>query len=151
MANIFDGWRKENPTLRIAFATVAIGAALALAGCTAGTEIRAAENDRATRDLGQALVGRTAGEPRECIAADFAKDPQIIDRRTILYRNVGRVLWRNDLPENCPMLGPHETLSVELWGSQLCRNDLVRVIYPGTGSSSGPCRLGKFTPYRKAP
>ncbi len=84
----------------------------------------------------------------DCIRLNQSNGPQIIDRDTLLYNEM-RTVWRNDLPEGCPGMGPGDTLIVELYGSQLCRNDRIRTLSPGQGIPGPQCRLGKFTPYRK--
>jgi uncharacterized protein DUF6491 len=125
-----------------------IAGAMALAGCTASTEMPAGQS-RADRDLAHELAGRTAGKPTDCISASSAEGPQIIDNKTILYRENGRTVWRNDLESGCPSLAPMNTLIVELHGGQICRHDRFRVLEPGANIPSAYCMMGKFTPYRK--
>ena len=122
---------------------------LALMGCTASAEMQSSEMSRADRELAKALEGRTAGKPQECVSSGFLQGPEIINDRTILYRETGRTVWRNDVIGPCPSLRPSETLIVEIHGSQLCHNDRFRVLPFGGGIPSAPCRLGKFTPYKK--
>lgn len=126
---------------------VMIGA-LALGCSAASADTQSKAQMRADRDLAKALDGRVAGKPQDCISSMGTNGPQIIDQRTILYRQGGKV-WRNDLPDSCPGLDDDDLLVIELWGSQMCRNDrfhandrLSRI--PGTS-----CRLGSFTPYVK--
>lgn len=126
-----------------------IAGALALMGCTASAEIQSSENARAERELAHELEGRTAGAPTDCISATGVQGPQIIDSDTILYRQVGRTVWRNELPSECRSLAPMSTIVVELHGGQICRNDRFRVIETGSSIPGPYCRLGKFTPYRK--
>lgn len=129
--------------------TVVVIGALALAGCAASAEPQSRAQERAANELAKALDGRVAGTPQDCISAMGADGPQIIDRRTMLYRQ-GRKVWRNDLPESCPGLDEDDLLIVEIWGSQLCRNDRFHA-QERTSIIPGPsCRLGKFTPYVKA-
>ncbi len=123
---------------------------LALAGCTASAEMQASQQAEADRDLADALKGRVPGKPQDCISQNgVTQGPQIIDGNTILYRESGKVIWRNELRANCPSLRPYNTLIVEMHGSQLCRNDHFRVLEPGSSIPSGVCLLGSFTPYRK--
>lgn len=127
---------------------IALGA-VALIACTASAEIQTESISRADRELADALKGRTAGEPVDCINSSFAQGPQIIDEDTLLYRESGRTVWRNELPASCPSMRPMDTLIVEMHGSQLCRNDRFRVIDSGSSIPSAYCRFGKFVPYRK--
>lgn len=126
---------------------VTIGA-LALAGCAANADTRQDKPTRAERALADALKDRVAGEPQNCISSMMGNGPQIIDSRTILYRQGARV-WRNDLDGGCPGLDPGDTLIVEIHGSQICRLDTIRVREPGSSIPGPSCRLGKFTPYTK--
>lgn len=124
---------------------IALGAA-ALMSCTASTEMRGQRSDA---ELDQALAGRTAGTPVDCIDSMGVNGPQVIDNHTVLYRQTGRVVWRNDLQAECPGLEPMTTMVIEIHGSQLCRNDHFRTLEPGSSIPGPTCRLGKFTPYRK--
>lgn len=99
--------------------------------------------------LARALAGRVAGKPTDCINPQFADGPQIIDDHTLLYRESGRRMWRNDLPAACPSLRPLATIIVKMYGGQLCRNDTFRVLEPGSRIPSAICRFGDFTPYDK--
>ncbi len=125
-------------------------AGIALAGCTPTSEMMASQQAEAQKDLASALGDRVAGAPRDCISVTDSDAPQIIDDRTILYKPVGRTLWRNDLGSSCPGLQPYTTLIVEVHGSQICRNDRFRVLDPGSSIPSAYCMFGKFTPYEKA-
>ncbi|MBO9713570.1 DUF6491 family protein [Sphingomonas sp.] len=120
----------------------------ALLGCTASTAMQS-EPSKSDLALAKALEGRTAGKAEECISASFTSGPEIIDSKTVLYSEVGRTVWRNDIIGDCPSLKPSETIAIEIHGGQICHNDRFRVIPFGGGIPSAPCRLGKFTPYRK--
>lgn len=129
---------------------LAVPAALALAGCAASSEIQASQAAEAQKDLAAVLEGRVAGTPRDCISVTDSDGPQIIDSRTIVYKPLGRTVWRNDLGSTCPGLRPYTTLIVEVHGSQLCRNDRFRALDPGSSIPGAYCMFGKFTPYEKA-
>lgn len=121
--------------IRVALAAIAAGAAFA---------VPATGRDD---DLAKELAGRAPGKPVDCIDQSRLMGPVIIDERTILYRESGRRVWRNDLPGECRGLRPLSTLIVELYGSQLCRNDHFRTLEPGSTIPSAYCRFGSFTPY----
>ncbi|MES2444898.1 MAG: DUF6491 family protein [Pseudomonadota bacterium] len=125
---------------------VAIAGAVALMGCTASAEV---QTTRADRELAKELEGRTAGTPTDCISASNVQGPQVIDHDTLLYRESGRTIWRNELASECRSLAPMNTIVIELHGGQICRNDQFRVLEPGTTIPGPYCRLGKFVPYRK--
>ena len=122
--------------------------ALGMLAMTIAACATAADTRKADRDLDEALAGRAAGAPVDCINPSFASGPQIIDDRTLLYRS-GRRVWRNDLEARCPGLRPQAILIIEMHGSELCRNDLFRATEPGNVVPGPLCRMGKFTPYDK--
>lgn len=99
--------------------------------------------------LAEALAGRVAGKPVDCVEHSRLDGPQIIDEKTLIYRESGRRIWRNDLIAACPGLRPMDTLVVDVFGSQLCRNDHFRSVSPGMTIPGAICLLGKFTPYDK--
>jgi hypothetical protein len=121
----------------------------ALAGCAASPQMQASQQARSEREIARALDGRLAGAPVDCISDRGMQGPQVIDANTILYRESGRRIWRNDLEAACPALSPTTTMIVEIHGAQLCRNDRFRVVEPGTSIPSAYCRLGRFTPYMR--
>ncbi|UZK65844.1 DUF6491 family protein [Sphingomonas sp. M1-B02] len=123
-------------------------ATLALAGCTASGEMQASQRARSDRELAEALEGRVAGAPQDCISAQGTNGPRIIDAGTILYSD-GRRTYVNKLEASCPGLSPYDTIVIELHGSQICRNDLFRTIDPGNRIPGPYCRLAKFVPYEK--
>lgn len=93
------------------------------------------------------LVGRVAGAPVDCLDQSRVQGPDIVDRRTILYRESLKRVWRNDLPAACPGLRPTAMLIVEVYGSRLCSGDRFQTREPGSIIPGPYCRLGKFTPY----
>lgn len=95
------------------------------------------------------LAGRVAGEPVNCITLNRNTSPEIVDGRTILYRETERRVWRTGPVDNCPSLRPLNTLIIDVYGAQLCRNDRFRTVTPGTSIPSAYCRFDRFTPYDK--
>ena len=94
------------------------------------------------------LAGRVAGPPQNCITLSQTNGPSIIDAQTILYtEGAGRRVWKTGPVGACPSLEPLNTLIVEVYGGQLCRNDRFRVLTPGTTIPSAYCRFTEFTPY----
>lgn len=120
---------------------------IAFAACATATD---APSDKAQKRLAEALDGRVAGKTVDCVATSRVNGPDIIDNKTILYRESGRRIWRNDLPSACPFLRPNQILVLELYGSNMCKNDMFSVIERGgVAIPIGKCRLGQFTPYEK--
>lgn len=95
------------------------------------------------------LAGRVAGKPESCINLNQNTALQIVDRYTILYTESGRRVWRTGPVGPCTTLRPFDTLIVDVWGAQLCRNDRFRVLQQGTSIPSAFCRFDRFTPYDK--
>jgi len=126
-----------------------IAGAVALMGCTASVALPGGQSSRAERELAHELEGRVAGTPTDCVSASNVDGPQIIDNKTILYRQSGKTLWRNDLEAECHALAPMNTIILEVHGGQICRHDRFRVLEPGANIPSAYCMMGKFTPYRK--
>lgn len=93
------------------------------------------------------LAGRAAGKAVDCVDQSQLGGPDIVDGRTILYRQSLRRIWRNDLPAACQGLRPMTTLIVEVYSSQLCSGDRFRTQDWGAVVAGPYCRLGKFTPY----
>lgn len=107
----------------------------------AGVALLAADRDP--------LAGRVAGPPQACIPIATAMDgPTIVDAKTILYR-VGGKIYRTGPNGACPSLRPFNTLIVEVYGGQLCRNDRFRIREPNSIIPSGACTFTDFTPYTK--
>jgi hypothetical protein len=129
------------------WALLTIGALL-FAGCTASAEQSASRQAEAARNLAKAIGDRQAGKPTDCINSNSNDGPQIIDRKTVIYRQ-GQRVWVNTLEAECPGLEPFNTMIVELHGSQICRNDQFRILEPGSHIPGAYCRFGKFTPYSK--
>lgn len=95
------------------------------------------------------LAGRVAGPPSECVSLSRIHGPDIVDAQTIIYRETGKRLWVVHPIGACPALRPLNTLIVDVYNGQLCRNDRFRVLEPGLSIPSGYCRFDRFTPYDK--
>ena len=93
-------------------------------------------------------AGRVAGKPANCVRLDQTNRVVIADANTLTLRD-GRRLWITHPIGQCTRLNPNDTLVLEVWGSQLCRNDRFRTLQPGTTIPSAFCRFGEFVPYVK--
>ena len=109
----------------------------------------AADSDKDARDLAKALAGRAPGTPFDCVDPNWAGSPQVIGNRILIYRETGRGVLRNDLPDACPGLDDDSIIVNEIHGSQLCSGDLFYTLERGSRIPGPRCRLGKFTPYTK--
>lgn len=96
------------------------------------------------------LSGRTAGPAVDCIELTRVQAPEIVDARTILYRQNTRRVWRTQPSGACVPMRPGDGLIVETYGLRLCRGDRFQVRTTGTVLAS-VCRFDSFVPYDKAP
>lgn len=93
------------------------------------------------------LAGRIAGRPQQCLPLQQIGGPDIVDARTILYRQGGRRIWRVSPVGHCPGLRPFTRLIVDLYGTRICRNDRFRTLDVNSTIPGPYCRFGNFTPY----
>lgn len=123
-------------------------ACLALpSACT--TAQQAAHDPNAERELAAALEGRQAGEPMRCIHNDRSVQVEVIDDRTILYRD-GRTVYVQYPPGGCPGLGSGAyTLVTRPFGSQLCERDINNLVNLRSGIRGPICTFGSFIPYTR--
>jgi hypothetical protein len=127
-------------------------AALALGSCAAsGSQANA---DALTPEqlalLEENLGGKEAGEPVRCLPASAAGLQTIrVSDNILLYRQSGRVVYRNDLRGGCPGLSRDDDILVfRVHGSTACRGDIFTLVDRTSGIRGGACVLGDFTPYR---
>lgn len=105
-----------------------------------------AHDSDAQRDLAKELAGHVPGKTSQCIDPKFASGPQVIGHDTLLYRE-GGTIWKANVIGPCPSLDDNVTVIVDMWGSQLCKNDKFRVLEPNATIPSAYCRLGSFQQY----
>ena len=120
---------------------------LMLAACAGGSEPPRLTEKQAAR-LEAALEGKVAGEPVSCVSRYPGASLTAVSESVLLYRVSGRLFYRNDLIGSCTGLGRGDTLIIKPTGSQYCRGDIARSADLVTGSVTGGCALGSFTPYR---
>jgi hypothetical protein len=127
-----------------------------LAGCAHGGRDRApaAARSQGAEDqarLAEALAGRVAGTPQDCVSEFETGTQQPYAPDAILFRGrTGDVLYLNRLPTGCPGLTYGKAIAVRTPMSRLCRGDVVTVFDPVSRMETGSCALGPFTPYRLA-
>jgi hypothetical protein len=120
-------------------------AAAAVAPAQAG----APDPDRGERKLAQALEGRVAGEPVDCIELHRVRSSRIIDRTAIVY-DTGDALYVNRPRGGARSLRDWDVMVTRPFGSRLCRVDTVKMYSPGASVMSGIVFLGDFVPYKRA-
>ena len=130
-----------------ALALIAAGGAI-LASCSTapGQETR---SPRAAKELTDALEGRIAGPPQRCIDSYRAREVQVIDEWTILYRD-GRTVYVQNTRGGCPGLGRGSTLVTKQFGtSQYCDGDINQTVDLLSGTGRAACVFGPFIPYTR--
>jgi hypothetical protein len=128
-----------------ALATILAGAALALSGATAASAQTLAEKGEAR--LAQMLEGRSAGEPVSCISAMRGNKLQVIEYVGLVYESGDTVYVAR--PSDPRSLGRNDVVIIDRFGSQLCKQDVVRTVDRHNGFMSGVVFLSDFVPYKR--
>ncbi len=97
--------------------------------------------------LAEALEGRTAGPPLDCIDPKNTETVEIIDRTAILYRMPGGGLYVNRPSAGAADLEWDSILTTRTVGARLCNHDTMTASRFGGTSFM---MLGPFIPYGKA-
>ena len=99
-----------------------------------------------------APAARVTGPAESCIPLNLARETRIRDDWTIDFIRDGKRAWRNTLPQRCPGLKSNDAFSYKTSLSQLCSNDIIRVLERMGGElREGPgCGLGQFVPVELA-
>ena len=130
-----------------AIAFIAVGATV-LASCSTAPA-QNMRSPKAARELAEALEGRVPGPPQRCIDSYRAREVQVIDEWTILYRD-GRTVYVQNPRGGCPGLGRGSTLVTRQIGtSQFCAGDINHTVDLLSGTGRAACVFGPFTPYTK--
>lgn len=128
---------------------LALSGAALLGSCTS-TPAQEVRSPKAQQQLSEALAGRTAGAPVDCLPNWRPNDMQIIDDFTLLFRD-GRTIYVQNPRGGCNGLGSGaNTLVTRPFGtSQLCSGDINSVVDVRTGMGGGSCVFSPFVPYTK--
>ena len=124
----------------------AFSAAAVVAG-TATVVAQQSSNAEATQKLANALAGRTAGRPVDCI--NERSKMQIVDDGTILFRDRG-IVYVQQPRGGCHGLSNGMSLIRESFATtRICSGDINQIIDVRTGFGTGACTYSEFVPYRK--
>ncbi|TWJ08911.1 hypothetical protein [Altererythrobacter ishigakiensis] len=132
----------------IAAASLGLLAAPALANAQGQAKDTPVEQTKGEKKLAKILEGRVAGEARSCIYTRPSESMRIIDDTAIVYGR-GKTIYVNRTahPED---LDDRDIMVVRRFsGSQLCRQDIVTTIDPGSRTFSGSIFLSEFIPYTR--
>ncbi|RIA37983.1 hypothetical protein DFR49_3874 [Hephaestia caeni] len=125
-----------------------------MAGCLgllAGAGIAAghpADNAKAEAKLADALEGRVAGTPVDCIQLHNIRSSRIFNGTAILY-DTGSTLYLNRPDSGATWLSDDDVLVTDTHSPQLCSIDTVRLFDNASHMPNGSVSLGKFVPYTK--
>ena len=112
-----------------------------------GSAIAATPVDREA-ELTEALDGRVAGEPVDCIDLHRIRTTRIIDDTAILY-DAGRTIYVNRPRAGADSLSRWDTAVVRLHQPRLCSIDTIEMVDSSSRMLSGIIFLGEFVPYRR--
>jgi hypothetical protein len=129
---------------KIALAAATLALATGASAAPKGPDPIAAKGEAR---LAKMLQGRVAGKPTSCIPAQIGSNLQVIDRTALVY-DAGSTIYvaRADDPRS---LNSDDILVINRFGSQLCRQDVIRTIDRSSGFMTGVVFLRDFTPYKK--
>lgn len=123
---------------------IALGAVALLAS---GSTAQQGRSPVAEQKLTNALAGRTAGAPVNCISERSRM--QIIDDWTILFRDRG-VVYVQQPRGGCHGLSNSMSLIRDAFGTtRICSGDINNIVDVRTGFGTGACTYSEFVPYRK--
>lgn len=128
-------------------AFLALGAVVA--ACSTA-QAPAGRSPAAQKELDEALAGRVAGAPVDCLPSYRTSDMRIIDDWTILFKDGGTIYLQTP-KGGCPGLASHHNILVtRLRGTtQICRGDINHLVDPVSGIGGGACVFSEFVPYTK--
>ena len=99
-------------------------------------------------ELAQAVAGRVAGQPVDCIDLHNVRSSHIIPGTAIVY-DAGSVVYVNRPRGGAESMDQWDIMVNRLYSSQLCSVDTVQLIDQGSRMYSGTVFLGEFVPYRR--
>lgn len=94
------------------------------------------------------LAGRVGGRPQTCVTTtqlDVLRPSE--NAPNVLIYGTGRTVWANNLG-SC-RFGSDDILVLQLYGSNLCRGDIVRSIDRLSRIPGPACVLNEFVPYTR--
>jgi len=129
--------------------TALMGLTIALSTLIGVTAANSAKKDQKNKKEKEII--KVIGEPENCINPRNIISTNVIDKKTIEFRMVGRRFFRNIMKRNCPGLNKFDSIAYEIRGSQLCHVETFTVLKNTGGSLQGfaKCSFGKFQQIEK--
>ncbi|MBL8651640.1 MAG: hypothetical protein JNL35_14710 [Sphingopyxis sp.] len=136
------------------FQAAALAAVIAplIASCAPATGTPRAEplTPKQAKTLDKQLMGKVAGEPVRCLLSGSNYQTIRVSDDILLYRQSGRLVYRNDLKGSCPGLArDNDIMVVRQFGGSTCSGDFFHLVDRSSGIRGPTCVLGDFVPYRK--
>ncbi|MGC6401374.1 hypothetical protein ACNI3Q_12440 [Sphingomonas sp. FW199] len=127
-------------------AIIPIALMLTTAGCATARDQAGAEQQAA--DVRPAAT--PTGDPVNCISTIRLRQSHVRSDRVIDFEMLGGKMYRNTLPNRCPLLGSERRFSYETRINQLCSVDIIRVLSVQAAGLQplGACGLGQFQPVK---
>jgi len=132
------------------FALAVAALALGTTGAAVAQKNNPGQNKASVRGearLAKMLEGRVAGKPQSCIPAQLSNRLQIIDRTAVVYDG-GRTVYVAR-PRDPRSLNTNDILVINRFGSELCKQDVIRTVDRTSGFMTGVVFLGDFVPYNR--
>jgi hypothetical protein len=114
-----------------------------------GEESAPKEMTKGEKELAKLLEGRVAGEPRSCINHRPTQRSRTIDKTAYVYGSGNTIYVQRT--KNPRLIDDREVLVTQRFGgtSQLCRQDIARVVDPVSGIFAGAVFFDDFIPYTR--
>ena len=97
--------------------------------------------------LAKMLKGRVAGKPQSCIPAMLSNNLHIIDHTAMVYDAGGTIYVSR--PADPKSLDTDDIVVINRFGSQLCKQDIIRTVDRMSGFTTGVIFMGDWIPYTK--
>lgn len=123
----------------------------ALASCTTTPEPHQ-PSPQAQQDLARLLAGKAPGPKMSCLQNYNTYDMQIIDGRTVAFKQGASSVYLIHLSPGCDQLGygHYALLAKQFGGMGYCQGDIVHVLDTVNHFTVGSCGIDAIVPYRVA-
>ena len=124
-------------------------ATIALAACAVSRDGPMPADPEGDARLSEALAGRTAGDPRNCVRSQEVRNARGAGPNVILFDGPGDLVYVNRARGSCPKIESWHAISRRSISTNMCTGELIRVFDPNSGIEYGGCSLGEFVPWRR--
>jgi len=119
---------------------ILFASALAVLALTNGSAV--------ARDRNAVPLAEPDGRPVDCVQLQSIQSTRVHGDSTIDFHLRGGKVYRNTLPQSCPMLGFEERFLYKTSLSQLCSVDIITVLQSPNLTPGPSCGLGQFQPVK---